>query len=218
MIRRPPRSTLFPYTTLFRSDGDADILQYPVVLLHGAVVTRHTGIVDDLVHDAGGVRLRRPLEVVDRLRPVPLARCVDLVDRDHLAGFGIRQQVLVVEAPPRGGIAAEALPLVLRVGAGSRADVDDADLEDVAGLGAANEDGSGADVHAEALARSPAEQRRLHRPRPAAIDALLLLVPVENALGARVPLDHPLGVVVGVVREDLDGDEVARVDLDEGLE
>src|SRR3712207_8851452 len=24
MIRRPPRSTLFPYTTLFRSQGDAD--------------------------------------------------------------------------------------------------------------------------------------------------------------------------------------------------
>src|SRR3712207_7511427 len=24
MIRRPPRSTLFPYTTLFRSDRDAD--------------------------------------------------------------------------------------------------------------------------------------------------------------------------------------------------
>src|SRR5258707_6143166 len=24
MIRRPPRSTLFPYTTLFRSRGDAD--------------------------------------------------------------------------------------------------------------------------------------------------------------------------------------------------
>src|SRR2546422_7744428 len=26
MIRRPPRSTLFPYTTLFRSDSDADSL------------------------------------------------------------------------------------------------------------------------------------------------------------------------------------------------
>src|SRR5688572_31343855 len=25
MIRRPPRSTLFPYTTLFRSDGGAEI-------------------------------------------------------------------------------------------------------------------------------------------------------------------------------------------------
>src|SRR2546430_4440940 len=24
MIRRPPRSTLFPYTTLFRSDGERD--------------------------------------------------------------------------------------------------------------------------------------------------------------------------------------------------
>src|SRR2546422_1752846 len=27
MIRRPPRSTLFPYTTLFRSRGDDDRLQ-----------------------------------------------------------------------------------------------------------------------------------------------------------------------------------------------
>src|SRR3712207_8478941 len=26
MIRRPPRSTLFPYTTLFRSEADADVL------------------------------------------------------------------------------------------------------------------------------------------------------------------------------------------------
>src|SRR5438105_11148978 len=27
MIRRPPRSTLFPYTTLFRSDPGADLLE-----------------------------------------------------------------------------------------------------------------------------------------------------------------------------------------------
>src|SRR3712207_8253756 len=26
MIRRPPRSTLFPYTTLFRSDGQGDVV------------------------------------------------------------------------------------------------------------------------------------------------------------------------------------------------
>src|SRR5258708_24502540 len=25
MIRRPPRSTLFPYTTLFRSDGESEL-------------------------------------------------------------------------------------------------------------------------------------------------------------------------------------------------
>src|SRR3712207_8199392 len=27
MIRRPPRSTLFPYTTLFRSEGEENILE-----------------------------------------------------------------------------------------------------------------------------------------------------------------------------------------------
>src|SRR2546430_9770004 len=28
MIRRPPRSTLFPYTTLFRSDPDSSVVQF----------------------------------------------------------------------------------------------------------------------------------------------------------------------------------------------
>src|SRR2546422_6101943 len=36
MIRRPPRSTLFPYTTLFRSRGAADARELPV----GAEVSR----------------------------------------------------------------------------------------------------------------------------------------------------------------------------------
>src|SRR2546426_7201022 len=31
MIRRPPRSTLFPYTTLFRSMELADLLAVPVI-------------------------------------------------------------------------------------------------------------------------------------------------------------------------------------------
>src|SRR2546427_4418896 len=30
MIRRPPRSTLFPYTTLFRSDEDLDLVLEPL--------------------------------------------------------------------------------------------------------------------------------------------------------------------------------------------
>src|SRR3712207_6981363 len=33
MIRRPPRSTLFPYTTLFRSAHVAGLLRAPVVLV-----------------------------------------------------------------------------------------------------------------------------------------------------------------------------------------
>src|SRR3712207_6962969 len=32
MIRRPPRSTLFPYTTLFRSPGDLDVMGTPVTV------------------------------------------------------------------------------------------------------------------------------------------------------------------------------------------
>src|SRR5256885_3933092 len=39
MIRRPPRSTLFPYTTLFRSDNDL------VLATHG----RGIWIVDDII-------------------------------------------------------------------------------------------------------------------------------------------------------------------------
>src|SRR2546430_5344264 len=37
MIRRPPRSTLFPYTTLFRSPRAAGIRPDPVVLLPDAM-------------------------------------------------------------------------------------------------------------------------------------------------------------------------------------
>src|SRR2546430_12617009 len=37
MIRRPPRSTLFPYTTLFRSDGAGILVQVPDAFLRSAV-------------------------------------------------------------------------------------------------------------------------------------------------------------------------------------
>src|SRR5437868_11939281 len=37
MIRRPPRSTLFPYTTLFRSAASAGRLQRPVAVPAAAV-------------------------------------------------------------------------------------------------------------------------------------------------------------------------------------
>src|SRR2546422_6610316 len=45
MIRRPPRSTLFPYTTLFRSHGDPraafDQLQNRLGQRHGRDAARH---------------------------------------------------------------------------------------------------------------------------------------------------------------------------------
>src|SRR5256885_5532710 len=64
MIRRPPRSTLFPYTTLFRS-VDADILVAVVanadllVVVHSlrAVVVHGDGLV--AVHGLGAVPVDR---------------------------------------------------------------------------------------------------------------------------------------------------------------
>src|SRR2546426_6372135 len=65
MIRRPPRSTLFPYTTLFRSplDGRGEALQAPRVL--GRLLARRRAEPDapaDLRHRvalAGGARASR---------------------------------------------------------------------------------------------------------------------------------------------------------------
>src|SRR3712207_9555893 len=64
MIRRPPRSTLFPYTTLFRSDHlDRDV-PAPLGLLDRVAVARRqldaaclVGLRDDL-HDLGERRER----------------------------------------------------------------------------------------------------------------------------------------------------------------
>src|SRR3712207_7889766 len=55
MIRRPPRSTLFPYTTLFRSDD---------VLVAGGR-DDDVGLADDLVERGHLVAVHRGLEGVD---------------------------------------------------------------------------------------------------------------------------------------------------------
>src|SRR3712207_8288488 len=49
MIRRPPRSTLFPYTTLFRSDGDGAGDAQPLLLTAGEAGTGPGQAVLDLV-------------------------------------------------------------------------------------------------------------------------------------------------------------------------
>src|SRR3712207_7125877 len=40
MIRRPPRSTLFPYTTLFRSQDRRGVRRHRVLLPHGDLLVR----------------------------------------------------------------------------------------------------------------------------------------------------------------------------------
>src|SRR3712207_8487939 len=45
MIRRPPRSTLFPYTTLFRSASDEDLVAAHAAARSGDPVSAFGGIV-----------------------------------------------------------------------------------------------------------------------------------------------------------------------------
>ena len=177
------------------------------------MVDWHAWIIDGLVHDSERIGLWRPAEVVDCLRPIALPAGVDFVDRADLARLRFGDQFLVVEAPPSRRVAAERLAGIGGVGAGPRLYVDDADFEDIARLGAADKDRSGADVHAEALACAAAEQLAVDRSGAAAIDALLVLGPQKHAFGARIALDHALGVVIGVVGQGLDCDVIARVDL-----
>src|SRR2546425_5243415 len=56
MIRRPPRSTLFPYTTLFRSLGANSSLKPALVQLQGLLIQRD-GRVQKLLLGIEAVRL-----------------------------------------------------------------------------------------------------------------------------------------------------------------
>src|SRR3712207_7010616 len=73
MIRRPPRSTLFPYTTLFRSAyvGLAGTTISPEVTLRH-LLTHTSGIADDADEEAGeeyaDLWLERPVNAVTTTR------------------------------------------------------------------------------------------------------------------------------------------------------
>src|SRR3712207_6867246 len=68
MIRRPPRSTLFPYTTLFRSAGWLTVVRFGIaapLLLLAARPAQVRRALTPGVAGAGGARLRprhRPAE------------------------------------------------------------------------------------------------------------------------------------------------------------
>src|SRR2546427_9598874 len=52
MIRRPPRSTLFPYTTLFRSQGGISRLLLALIAAGGLAELFEAALdVEDIIHD-----------------------------------------------------------------------------------------------------------------------------------------------------------------------
>src|SRR5437660_8369579 len=63
MIRRPPRSTLFPYTTLFRSNHGSKIIVVPFA---GALFDRETG--DAGPDDGVALAVRRSEEHTSELQ------------------------------------------------------------------------------------------------------------------------------------------------------
>src|SRR5256886_16276945 len=90
MIRRPPRSTLFPYTTLFRSPalrqdvGDGIVLRQPQRMPHGGDVEaaanldalRDVGEVDGVEQEVGNDLVALVLEMVLREPDRVIARLV----------------------------------------------------------------------------------------------------------------------------------------------
>src|SRR5438067_12570457 len=89
MIRRPPRSTLFPYTTLFRSDADIGVV---IAIAHR---------LEHLFDGLGAERVQH-LGAVDRDRRDPVALVVedDLISHDATPGRAMPAQTMRRKLPP----------------------------------------------------------------------------------------------------------------------
>src|SRR3989449_9557234 len=108
MIRRPPRSTLFPYTTLFRSLCESGTAA--VVLTVGGPGVRPTDVVPEVTREVAekeipGIGEAMRLESLKKVQTAMLSR----------GTAGIRGRTLIVNLPgsPRG--ARENLAVVLPV-------------------------------------------------------------------------------------------------------
>src|SRR3712207_8391698 len=96
MIRRPPRSTLFPYTTLFRSDYDFDVLVIGagpggyVAAIRAAQLGLKTGCVESR-ETLGGTRSEehtselQSRHLVCRLLLEKKKNCINLIRTIHIS-------------------------------------------------------------------------------------------------------------------------------------
>src|SRR3712207_7327364 len=94
MIRRPPRSTLFPYTTLFRSDllrGEARLLQRDPHRPHGALALRRR--LDDVV-GVGGAAVAEDLGQDGRAAGLRVLQRLEDRSEEHTSELQSRQYLV----------------------------------------------------------------------------------------------------------------------------
>src|SRR5256885_10985044 len=94
MIRRPPRSTLFPYTTLFRSDG---VVQLGELLIEVRRDGRapDVGVDLDPRHRADGHRIRSEEHTSELQSPCNLV-CRLLLEKKKIIHSSIQHRVCTV--------------------------------------------------------------------------------------------------------------------------
>src|SRR5256885_8317840 len=81
MIRRPPRSTLFPYTTLFRSsEGLTSFIEEP----HNAIEGPSQGVIVNLTDRRAERSRGAQLELLDRLGPDRIRSEEQRLNSSHL--------------------------------------------------------------------------------------------------------------------------------------
>src|SRR3712207_7299950 len=86
MIRRPPRSTLFPYTTLFRSeDGPRRIAYAPRLSSHAQRARR--------LHEEG-VEFIAPLAIAPVPHPCEIQLPLDIRSEEHTSELQSRQYLV----------------------------------------------------------------------------------------------------------------------------
>src|SRR3989442_15577886 len=101
MIRRPPRSTLFPYTTLFRSNVDSLVQSAPIKNFDDLLTARVPGVdvrqASGFTGQATNIRIRGINSLTVRSEPIVIADGVRVdnqpgdnalnVDGSHTPGF-----------------------------------------------------------------------------------------------------------------------------------
>src|SRR2546430_15335148 len=100
MIRRPPRSTLFPYTTLFRSDQSrVHVAAARDDLPAHADAELVAQLLGEVVHLPARLRFEdhlrepRPIAQVDEHRAAVIAPVVHPPEEDHLLADVLRRQL-----------------------------------------------------------------------------------------------------------------------------